>query len=129
MSREEDIPLMAVIFAAQQNDLELMRTLKNKGVTMRIIVKENDCTILHVAAYYGHESIVSWLLEENSIEVDVKDHLGRTPLILAVESGYMAVANILLKKYADINHCDKKIIHHLPHITIKLKWLSKRKNA
>lgn len=60
-------------------------------------------TVLHVAAWHGHDAVVKALLENKHAVPDINDmDRGRTPLHLAVEGGHGAVVMELLKHGADV---------------------------
>lgn len=58
-------------------------------------------TGLHLAAYFGLESLVLQLLDRH--EPDTTNIHGRTPLSLAAENGHEGVARLLLAKGAEID--------------------------
>ncbi|KAM5471326.1 hypothetical protein MauCBS54593_003666 [Microsporum audouinii] len=51
---------------------------------------------LHIAVSYGHIEIVSLLLAQKKIKVDMSDAEGRTPLWLASSDGHLEIAKMLL---------------------------------
>ncbi|KAL6788157.1 ankyrin repeat-containing domain protein [Trichoderma sp. SZMC 28012] len=66
--------------------------------------KEHGQTILHVAVMQGYETITALLLNKHNLES--KDSLGRTPLILAAQYGHQAIARFLFSKGANIEAKD-----------------------
>ena len=70
-------------------------------------VRASSWTVLHVASYYSHQSLVKLLLE-TTININEQDDEGRTALMLAVERGHSAVVAELVKAGADISLKDKK---------------------
>ena len=69
-------------------------------------------TALHIAAYYGHQSLVKLFLVkhflESNININEQDDKGRTALMLAVERGHSAVVAELVQAGADIGLKDRK---------------------
>jgi ankyrin repeat protein len=59
-------------------------------------------TGLHLAAYFGVETVVKLLLDTGKVEADSKDKNSRTPLFWAVENGHEAVVKLLLKKGSEV---------------------------
>ena len=66
-----------------------------------------ETTGLHLMARFGLLSLLEKLLSKPErnimISADLRDSYGRTLLLLAAESGYDAVAKLLLDKDADVN--------------------------
>ena len=74
--------------------------LKNGG---NVNQSDNDgCTLLFVAAKYGHTNIVYMLLE-NMANVNQPDNSGDTPLIVAIIEGHENIVDMLIKAGADVN--------------------------
>eukprot|EP00184_Porphyridium_aerugineum_P007032 CAMPEP_0184697718 /NCGR_PEP_ID=MMETSP0313-20130426/4591_1 /TAXON_ID=2792 /ORGANISM="Porphyridium aerugineum, Strain SAG 1380-2" /LENGTH=629 /DNA_ID=CAMNT_0027156551 /DNA_START=358 /DNA_END=2247 /DNA_ORIENTATION=+ len=63
-------------------------------------------TSLMRAARYGHEDIVSWLLENTNANVNSKNQYGQTALIEAACNGHGEVMQVLLDHGASINERD-----------------------
>ncbi|KAL6752541.1 flagellar associated protein [Haematococcus lacustris] len=66
-----------------------------------------DCyldTPLHLAATYGHLTIVKVLLKEQKVAVDVANWEGWTPLCCAIAWGHLDIAKYLIKCGANPNH-------------------------
>ena len=71
-------------------------------------VKGSGRTALHIAAYYGHQSLVKLFLE-TEVNINEQDDEGRTALMLAVERGHrVRVVAELVKAGADVSLKDKK---------------------
>ncbi len=78
-------------------------------------------TPLHVAAYYGQESVVATLLSLPNIEVNASDERGRTPLYLAARNGHEKAVELLINYVAtNVNAADHQ--GHTPlHMATKRK--------
>ena len=57
-------------------------------------------TALHVAAEYGHDDIVEFLLDQGA-DINKKDGAEQTPFHLAALNGKESTVNLLLKRKAD----------------------------
>jgi ankyrin repeat protein len=63
---------------------------------------DEDWTPLHFSAWKGHESVVSYLLD-NGADIHAKRSTGRTSLYLASAYGHESVVSLLLSKGANIH--------------------------
>jgi len=64
------------------------------------------CTPLQEAAFYGHEDIVKYLLDQDDMDMDKRNAQGRTALHRAVYKNHFNIVQILVKSGADINLLD-----------------------
>lgn len=71
-----------------------------------IHVNDTQCgynnTILHTASQNGHYEIVSYLIQQQDIDINAKNIYGSTPLIFAASKGHLDIVKLLLKNGADI---------------------------
>lgn len=65
------------------------------GLDVNVRALQNRWTPLHVAAARGHLDLVRMLISEWSAEVDAKDGVNHTPLIIASCNGFMEVSSIV----------------------------------
>ena len=96
----------ALLFAAQNGRLEIVRLLLQKGADKD---KENDhgTTALFIAAQNGHLEIVRLLLQEGA-DKDKADSCSRaTPLHFASVKGHTDIAKLLLLSGVDKERKDK----------------------
>lgn len=114
-----DIPLMK---AAGANDINLTKLLIAKGANIEIVDNSIDhATPLLFACHKGSADTVAILLE-NGAEIEARDDLGKTPLIVAALSGSNAsIIDLLLDFHADIDNCDREGM-------TALAWASKNGN-
>ena len=77
--------------------------LLNKGANVNVQEK-HGLSPLHYAVRYNHTRVVKLLLDQDDIEVDVRGgRHGLTALYNACSNGYKTIAELLLKKGADVN--------------------------
>jgi ankyrin repeat protein len=80
---------------AKNGDVEKIYELL-KIVDIETRNKDNN-TILHIASYYGHESLVKYLLDRGA-NTDATNKINRIPLHLASQRGHVKVVKHLLDK-------------------------------
>jgi ankyrin repeat protein len=91
-------PLLAAI---ETNNIDLLDVLLQAGVDIPRFSHQSR-TALVVAALQGRLVVVRWLLQQHPASLlDVRDDLGCTALILAVQNGNLDVASELLSVGAD----------------------------
>ena len=81
---------------------DLVRLLIQSGADISIKSSEVLWTVLMVAAYRGHTSIVQYLLDEGA-PVNTQDVYGATSLMRASELGHSEVVRVLINYGADVN--------------------------
>lgn len=62
---------------------------------------------LHLAAENGHSEVVSILLSKSTVQLHVKDKMGRTAMHLAAANGHRELISQLIGQGADINAPDE----------------------
>ena len=87
-------------FAVKENDLEQVQEYVRQGDIER--KDTNGFTPLILASYFGHTSIVRYLLEQGA-KVDQRDNNGWTALLYASYYNYYDIALILLDHNASVN--------------------------
>ena len=88
--------------ACMHNDMQIINDYIKRGLSVSYKVSEYGFTPLHIACYYGHEQVVSVLLQ-NGAWINEKMLYGNTPLHCAIERKHKNVALLLLEKGADPN--------------------------
>ena len=68
-------------------------------------VDNDQRTALQSAAWQGHDTVVSLLLDRGAA-VDHQDRDGMTPLLVAAYEGHTDVSELLLEWEADVDHTD-----------------------
>lgn len=111
-----DLLVTPLIFATKKADLESVQLLIKFGADVNTAAFNNGQTALHIAAYQGLTKIVTFLLSQPKIEVDLKDKKGRqTPLYLALKANDEESVRLLIAHNADLEHkiVGKAIREHL----------------
>jgi ankyrin repeat protein len=80
---------------AKTGDVEKIQKLLNV-VDIEARDQENN-TILHIASYYGHETLVEYLLDRGA-KTDATNNDKRIPLHLASQLGHVKVVKQLLRQ-------------------------------
>jgi uncharacterized protein len=91
----------AIMYAAANNDLELVRALIRAGANVKLANQLGSSAITE-ASIIGATPIVSALLKAGA-DPNFKNHNGETPLMEAARSGKIDAAKVLLDAGADIN--------------------------
>jgi len=68
------------------------------------VMKSMGWKPIHVAALYGNEGVVKWLLNHGE-NINSLTNTGRSPLMIASERGNSKVVRFLVKNGADVNIC------------------------
>ncbi|THZ48617.1 hypothetical protein D6C90_03683, partial [Aureobasidium pullulans] len=96
--------------AASRRDLTMMSLLLNSGVELDAgSPSESDspfqirCTALQVAAYYGSEKVVKYLLDQGANLHTPRKMFG-SALYAALEASHLGIATLLLGRGANIDH-------------------------
>jgi ankyrin repeat protein len=90
-----------VKFAKNGNLNEVKREFRPEIINIRD--KENDTAILKASQNCDATQVVSFLLE-NGANVDDRDLIDQTPLIVASQHGCKAIVELLLKSGSNIKH-------------------------
>lgn len=71
-----------------------------------IVIKE-PLTAAHLAAFFGLTRLLAGMVTSNMIEIDIQDHVGRTPLSWATAYGHEELVNMLLEHGANCNSMNR----------------------
>jgi len=104
-------------YAAAYNEMDIVRYLAGKGADINIEGYSDKKTPLHRAAEIDRNipfdrdkqlklEDIRFLLD-NGARIDARDSANKTPLYLAVESGFDEAAVLLMDRGADINASDR----------------------
>jgi len=95
-------------WAAKRGDLELVETLINKGAPYD--ESSEDAVGMHPvhwACTEGRLEVVRFLVDNKGVDIDVTDHSGCTPLLIAAQYGQADIAAYLIKKKANTAILDR----------------------
>lgn len=87
-----------------------------KGHDPRYLISSSSATLLHYAAEYGNVEIARYLVEHHGCNVNARNQLKETPLMLALEGRFGRTINFLLGCDADIYDDDvygKSVLYRL----------------
>jgi ankyrin repeat protein len=87
--------------ALSERGPQCIMALTDHGATLTNAFGKESWNILHLAAHKGRIAVVDYL--EKKMDLEKADSKGRTPLLLAAESGHLQVSEYLLKAGANIN--------------------------
>ncbi|CAL4121800.1 unnamed protein product, partial [Meganyctiphanes norvegica] len=97
-----------LIDAARRGNLGMVEECLRVGVSVNCLDKAGNAA-LHVASQAGHLNVISRLLKETRLELDLQNKLGDTPLHCASYRGHSEIVKLLLNQGArtDIVNRDK----------------------
>ena len=103
-SRWGETPLYQAI---QRKRLSAAKMLLDAGADPNVPTHENKTALSWAAAENSEESI-ELLLKQPSIELDIPDKSGQTPLLRAADAGHTKCIRMLLDKGASVKHADNE---------------------
>ncbi|KAH6908128.1 hypothetical protein BKA70DRAFT_1562748 [Coprinopsis sp. MPI-PUGE-AT-0042] len=72
------------------------RMLRQPGVDVNVVDKDEGHTALSFAAMQGHDSVVRILVQASGRDINIRSHSGWTPLMIAARGGHGDVVRTLL---------------------------------
>jgi len=93
--------------AAMHGSYDTVKKLAGKA-DVHQAEKSSGRTALHKAAFWGHEKVVRYLLDECKLDVNATDYNGDTPLHDAVKFSHPGVVEILLASKPDLTLKNKQ---------------------
>ena len=99
IARNKDINLIEAI---KKNRLDILKCMKNLGLSFQTCLEKYMMTPIEAAARWGHVNIVEFLLDSGE-DIDHKNVLYQTPLFPALQYKNSNVVRFLLKRKANVN--------------------------
>lgn len=93
---------LALMLAAEKQRRQVFDLLREVQTLDFIHVDKDFNNILHVACIGGDVAIVKYLLSEN-MDINIRGHHSRTPLMLAAEYGHRDIFDLLVIEGADVS--------------------------
>ena len=90
-------------FAAAKGNVEIVKTLINKGAFINAVNADYKITPLHLAVLYGNLEIAKFLLQSTDIEINPTDKSNYTPLHFAAAKGDLKMVEMLVAHKACIS--------------------------
>ena len=114
-----ETPLM---WAVGRGHVAIVVKLLEAGANFNVHAADDGSTALHLAAYFGHDGIVSALLLSGA-DKDALTSVGETPLMWAVRNGRQSTTDMLLAAGADFN------FHAADDGSTPLHWAASKGNC
>jgi catalase (peroxidase I) len=86
---------------AMHGSIEKVQQFKAAGADVHEVEASSGRSALHKAAYWGHDHVVEYLINECSVDLDVQDSAGDTALHDAARFAHLEVVSALLVGGAD----------------------------
>ncbi|SDY87024.1 Ankyrin repeat-containing protein [Bacillus sp. 166amftsu] len=97
-------PIIAITNAVMNGELEKVVELINEDQNLVHVYSEDGWTPLHLAAYFGHKEIASFLLKKGTnLHVKAKNQNENTSLQAAIANKKIEMATFLIEQGADVN--------------------------
>lgn len=91
-------------YVIRANDLAAFKAVVERGLNVNMVVSDRyQITPIHLAAYYGREEVVLYLVESGADINALKTSGIRTALLTAIWKRHESTALLLLKLGADPN--------------------------
>ena len=93
----------ALVEAINKGDLPVVKLLLQRKKDLAKIQNYNKETVLHIAALFNREQIITFLLSNCEVDVNAKDVRGETPLHWAAWRGHLGIVKTLIQFGARID--------------------------
>ena len=103
-SRRGETPLYQAI---QRKRISAAKMLLDAGADPNVLTDDKICALSWAAAE-GSEESIELLLKKPSIQLDIPDKLGKTPLLRAADAGHTKCIRMLLDKGANVKCADEQ---------------------
>ena len=88
-------PREMFVAACSKTDLDQVRSLLQEGSDVNWRRKQDGWSGLYWAARHNCQDLLQLLLAQRGLDVNIRDHLGRTPLMAACYHGHDGIARRL----------------------------------
>ena len=105
---------LPLFLAVQQGDLKEVQFLAKKNTINWNEVSMGHRTLLHQACLEGYLHIAKYLIEEQSVQVQVPDKYKCSPLHLACINGNVQLIKYLVSLEAKIDPISENVLHNTP---------------
>ncbi|XP_067661962.1 ankyrin repeat domain-containing protein 50-like [Haliotis asinina] len=102
-----------VMTAAESGQKEVVELLVERGANLSLVC-DRGRNILHLACSRGHMEVVKYILSQNIVDINSRVGCKKTCAMIAGESGYKDVVELLMENGADLSLvCDRgsNILH------------------
>lgn len=99
--KEEQYEILLALI--ENGDIGVLRFLLNPVYNYEITALDDKSSILHYACHAGILEIVKLIVNNRLVDINHKDDLGRTPLVMAVLFHNYKIVEFLLSKGANPN--------------------------
>ncbi|XP_067685868.1 putative ankyrin repeat protein RF_0381 [Haliotis asinina] len=86
--------------------MEVFEALVEQGADLSVVDK-NGNNLLHLACLGGHVQMVKYILKQNLVHINAKEHRGMSPFLLSAYFGKREVFDVFVKQGADLSVVDK----------------------
>ena len=93
-------------YACEKDHLPIVEYLISKGANINAKDRGGDY-VIHYACRKGLLPIVQYLIEQQNVDIDIKNKYEETPLQYACEKGHLPIIEYLISKGANINAEDQ----------------------
>ncbi|KAK4649397.1 putative ankyrin-repeat protein [Podospora bellae-mahoneyi] len=118
----------AIHAAARDGKATVVESLLNANPKLAKLKDDDGRLPIHWAASYNHHEIVNLLVQQKGFDVDVKDDMGWTPLMIAASvKDSDRVVDLLLARDADVNETILHFIASKSNLDLARKLLEEHK--
>ena len=100
-----EVPLMVALRCGNRSVAEYLLEITDDPAT---VIDNNGSNLLHKAAWGDLPELAKLLLDQYGMDIDIKDHAGRTALHVAAYQGNTRILKYLLEHSADVNAVDNE---------------------
>ncbi|XP_046575310.1 serine/threonine-protein phosphatase 6 regulatory ankyrin repeat subunit C-like [Haliotis rubra] len=106
MNRRNNFEKTPVMCAVEKGQKRVFDRLVRKGCDLNLKYINGD-NILHRACFGGDLDIIEYILSHQIVDVNSRDHLGRTAVMWAAQNGHRHIFDLLVYKGSDVSALPK----------------------